>query len=134
MTRGVGLLSTSLYFEYAYAKVGVNQKVLDDVGLNKLNFLNFLVLHNLFVNNRFLVIHIHHSYIAFLIRDIKFLMLAIPEDRGIDTLVWVSNGEKFSIISCIKAFQILVMTYCKNEVCLDHDKYLNDSNAVRRFV
>lgn len=70
MTRGISLLCASLDFEYAYAKVGVNQKVLDDVSLNKLNLLYFLVLHNLFVNNRFLVIYIHHSNIAFLIRDV----------------------------------------------------------------
>lgn len=102
-----------------------------------LNLLNFFLCSGreyLFMSYRFLHVYIQDCEVSFLICYEQFLILYIPEYGSIDTLIGILNGEKFSSISCIKAFQLLIERDSENEISLDYNYNLDYAYAMKRLV
>ena len=112
----------------------MNQQILDDVGLDQLDFLDFLIVHYLLMHDGLLIVHIHDRDEALLIRDVEFLVLAVPEYGGVHALIRVPDGEEFGVIRRIEALQVLVVADGEDEVRLHHDQNLYDAYPVRRLV
>ena len=134
MSRGVGLLLAPLDSEDAYPEIRVDKQVAWGVSNNDLDLLDLLLLDDLLVHEGLLHVNVQNSQVALLVRDKKLLESRVPEDGGINALVGIPDSKKFGTVRCIEPFEVLIMWNSKDEVSLNDNQNLHNSDSMQVLI
>ena len=130
MPLDIGLFLPALDTEHAHSEISVYEQVSEWIGGDDLDFLDFLIFNDLFVHQWFLLVDVEHSHPALLVGYVEFLLHTVPEYRGVNALVRVSDREKLGTVCRIKSFEVLIERYGENEIGLHDIEHLDDSDAM----